>query len=79
MLPRAPAAGGCVTGPNQTFAAPVMMSSSPMNITDFNVNPSILEDILQGIEIKPLLEQIPAEMSAVDSYDEVDDELGMMS
>lgn len=53
------------TGPNQTFAAPAMMSSSPMNITDFNVNPSILEDILQGIEIKPLLEQIPAEMSTV--------------
>ena len=51
------------TGPNQTFAAPVMLSSSPVNITDIKVNPSILDDILQGIDIKPLLEQIPATLS----------------
>lgn len=52
-------------GPNHSFAAPVMMSSNPMNIADININSTILEDLLQGIELKPLLDQIPATMSDV--------------
>ena len=52
-------------GPNHSFAAPVMMSSNPMNITDININSTILEDLLQGIELEPLLDQIPATMSGV--------------
>ena len=52
-------------GPNHSFAAPVMMSSNPMNITDININSTILEDLLQGIELEPLLDQIPATMSNV--------------
>ena len=36
-----------------------------MNITDININSTILEDLLQGIELEPLLDQIPATMSGV--------------
>ena len=52
-------------GPNHTFAAPVMMSSCPVNITDININSTILQDLLQGVELQPLLGQIPETMSGV--------------
>merc|ERR1719502_124580 len=47
-------------GPHHAFPAVEMMSSIPMTITDFNVNSSILDDIMRGIKINQLLEQISA-------------------
>lgn len=51
-------------GPERTFATP-MANVTPINITDFNINSTFLKDILDGIEIEPLLDQIPTMLSGV--------------
>ena len=41
------------------------VNMNPITITDFNINSTILDDILSEIEIEPLLDQIPASLSDI--------------